>query len=241
MLLDNQNQPNFGQRANRNNSVFTNDDLKMHSSGYDFAQNDGNFISLLIIDESGSMGSIRKAVVDSYNDLVISILKDAKEIPDLLQHMNVYTFEGHQIIERLPLTTVRENSINQQLNYIPKGNTPLYDAIGISITKLEQQIIESNVPAEKFKVSVAIFTDGLENASIHFKLQEIQQLVNRLKSVGWEFSYYGTEHEVENIASLLEMNRFERFDKSTKGFKSSMENYSSNSKLSKAEFVKKFK
>jgi Mg-chelatase subunit ChlD len=241
MLLDNQNQPNFGRRANRNNPVFTNEDLKMHSTGYAFTQNGGNFISLLIIDESGSMGNIRKAVVESYNDLVASILKDAEEIPDLLQHMNVYTFEGQNIVERLPLTTVSDNPVNQHLNYIPKGGTPLYDAIGMSITKLERLIIESNIPSNKFKVSVAIFTDGLENASRDFSLLDIQQMVNRLKSLGWEFNYYGTDHDVEDIATLLEMNRCERFEKTSYGLKNSMENYSNNAKISKSDFVKRFK
>ena len=153
--------------------------------------------------------------------------------------MGVVTFEGNRILERLSLTTVTENSEIQELHYQPCGNTPLFDAMGISVTKLEQLIQKSGVSEEKVKVSVAIFTDGEENSSRQFTLGEIQRLIERLKLKGWEFSYYGTEHRVEEMAERLRMNRVERFEKSVHGIHNTMASYSRSSKMSKEEFIAK--
>ncbi len=213
----------------------------MHSTGHEFSMEQANFITLLIIDESGSMSNLQKATVESFNGLVKSILSDAAEIPTLTQHMGVVTFEGNCILERLPLTTIKENSVIQELQYQPCGNTPLFDAIGMSVTKLEQLIQQSRVSEEMVKVSVAIFTDGEENSSRQFTLGEIQRLIERLKLKGWEFSYYGTEHRVEEMAERLRMNRVERFDKSVHGIHNTMESYSRSSKMSKEEFIAKMK
>ena len=211
----------------------------MHSTGYEFSMEQANYITLLIIDESGSMSTLQQATVESFNGLVKSILNDASEIPTLTQHMGVVTFEGNRILERLSLTTVTENSEIQELHYQPCGNTPLFDAMGISVTKLEQLIQKSGVSEEKVKVSVAIFTDGEENSSRQFTLGEIQRLIERLKLKGWEFSYYGTEHRVEEMAERLRMNRVERFEKSVHGIHNTMASYSRSSKMSKEEFIAK--
>lgn len=235
MLIHTQDQNNSRNREWMRN----NERPIMHSTGYELSKEQANFITLLIIDESGSMASLKQATVESFNGLVKSILNDAIEIPTLTQHMGVVTFEGNRIVERLALTTVRENSEIQELYYHPNGNTPLFDAMGMSVTKLEKLIQQSGVPEEKVKVSVAIFTDGEENSSREFSLREIQRLVERLKLKGWEFSYYGTEHRVEEMAERLRMDRVERFEKSEHGLHNTMASYSRSSKMSKEEFMAK--
>ncbi len=197
--LLNQNNRDYDRRSNRRRT--------MESTGYQLSQELPNYITLLIIDESGSMSGLRNATIESFNGMVGSILTDAKEIPNLVQHMNVYTFEGSTITERLALTTVKENASIQTLEYYPGGSTPLFDAIGTAVTKLENIIHSERISDDKIKVSVAIFTDGAENSSQEYRLQEIQRMIARLKIKGWEFSYFGTEHRVEEMASQLHMDK----------------------------------
>ena len=210
-----------------------------HNQGFEFSKEKGNAITLLIIDESGSMRPLQAATVESYNGIVQSILNDAKELPDLVQHMNVYTFEGRRISENLPLTTVREGSTVQGLAYSPSGSTPLFDCMGESMTKLERIIDAAQLGEHGAEVSVAIFTDGEENSSQQYSLGEIKRMIERLKLKGWNFSYYGTDHAVEDMAERLNMDRVERFDKSRDGMMASMINFNKSSRNSKELFSKK--
>ncbi len=89
------------------------------------------------------------------------------------------------------------------LGYRPTGGTPLYDCLGTSLSRLEARLDASGIPEENLKVSVAIFTDGMENSSHNFSLKEVKALILRLKERGWEFVYYGTDHPVEDIAHDL--------------------------------------
>ena len=230
--LLNQNNSDYNRRSNRRRT--------MESTGCELSKDHPNFITLLIIDESGSMSSLRNATIESFNGMVGSILTDAKEIPNLVQHMNVYTFEGSTITERLALTTVKENATIQTLEYYPGGSTPLFDAMGTAITKLENILHSEQISEDKIKVSVAIFTDGAENSSREYRLQEIQRMITRLKLKGWEFSYFGTEHCVEEMASKLHMDKVQRFEKSKSGLKDTMASYARENSLSKHSYINKF-
>jgi Mg-chelatase subunit ChlD len=196
-------------------------------------------VSLLVLDESGSMSSMREAVVEMYNSLVLNILRESQEMPALLQHLNVYAFNSSRIAELLPLQTVESGGPNLVLGYRPRGGTPLYDCLGTSLSRLEARLDASGIPEENLKVSVAIFTDGMENDSRNFSLSEVKALILRLKERGWEFVYYGTDHPVEDIAHDLGVNRGVRFDKSSQGFRSAMDRYNSESKMSKEDFLRK--
>jgi len=194
---------------NRDNDRRYNRRKTMDSTGYELSQEHPNYITLLIIDESGSMAGLRNATIESFNGMVGSILTDAKEIPNLVQHMNVYTFEGSTIT-------------------------------GTAITKLENIIHAEKISDDTIKVSVAIFTDGAENSSREYSLQEIQRMITRLKIKGWEFSYFGTEHSVEEMATQLHMDKVQRFQKTKSGLKETMASYSRENSMSKHSFYDKF-
>jgi Mg-chelatase subunit ChlD len=208
---------------------------------FEFSKEKGNAITLLIIDESGSMGPLLNATIESYNGVVQSIMTDARELPDLVQHMNVWTFEGRTIRENLPLTTVTTGAHIQSLDYRPGGSTPLFDCMGESMSKLERLIDEAKLGDEGTQVSVAIFTDGEENSSRRYGLGEIKRMIERLKLKGWDFSYYGTDHAVEDMAEKLKMDRVERFEKSREGMHMSMMNFNVSARSSKEDYIKRFK
>ena len=53
--------------------------------------------------------------------------------------------------------------------------------MGTSLSRLEARLDASGIPEENLKVSVAIFTDGMENSSRNFSLGEVKALTLRFK------------------------------------------------------------
>ena len=100
------------------------------------------------------------------------------------------------------------NAINDS-SYKPASLTPLYDAMAFSISNLKQYLEGK----ENYSVLVTILTDGEENASKEYTGIEISRLVEELKSQNWTFTYIGTDHDVEKMALMLNINNTMSFDK----------------------------
>ncbi|MFW5545343.1 MAG: VWA domain-containing protein, partial [Prevotella sp.] len=69
--------------------------------------------------------------------------------------------------------------------YRPGGATPLYDAIGMGISKLNAQTTADD------HVLVTIITDGEENCSEGYNLKMIKTLIEKLKKQNWTFTLIG--------------------------------------------------
>jgi len=100
-----------------------------------------------------------------------------------------------------------------QKTYQPDSNTPLYDAMGTTLTKFRHLL---NTSADN-KVLVTIITDGQENASKEYTGKQIHQMVQELKVMGWVFTYIGADHDVEEAAKRIGVNNILRFDKTQQG------------------------
>ena len=98
-------------------------------------------------------------------------------------------------------------------DYIPCCTTPLYDAIGATITALHTQITGN--PAKS--ASVTIITDGYENASREFDFNTISRLIAQYKQEGWLFAYIGADHDVAQVAFSLNIQHHLTFDKTSGG------------------------
>jgi len=193
-------------------------------------------ITLLILDESGSMSSIAPTVVTTHQRIVQQILDEQRSMPELQQLISVWTFEGNHIRERIPLSEAAAHMLS--LEYMPLGNTPLYDAIGQAIGRVEAYLRGVEAPSE-VRVSVAVLTDGYENASRSFTRDEIKRLVSRLRESGWEFSYYGVDHDVERIAMELNFSDHLHIRKDSDGLHHFSQHYSAKEANSKMDFINK--
>ncbi len=77
-------------------------------------------------------------------------------------------------------------------NFVPKGMTALYDAIGKTIDMIKTRV--SNVPNEERpgKTIVAIMTDGEENSSVEYKYDTIKTMIETMeKEYNWSFLFLG--------------------------------------------------
>ncbi len=151
---------------------------------------------LIILDESGSMSSVREETITAFNDLMAKNDSLAAEFPDQEHRLTFVTFNSsgiRTVCFDIPLTEpIRISS----KNYSPMDGTPLWDAMGSSVLKLKHHIYGH----PDHKVLVTVITDGMENASREFSGKEIKMMIEGLREKNWVFAYLGADHDVESVA-----------------------------------------
>ena len=165
--------------------------------------------NLIILDESGSMSSIKSVIINGFNELVQSVKGIEKQFPDQEHLISMVSFNdlNTKILHFVdPINKL--NAINDS-TYNPASLTPLFDAMGFSISKLKHYLEAK----ENYSVLVTILTDGEENASIEYTSLAIKNLVKELKNQNWTFTYIGTDHDVEKMAARMNINNTMSFDK----------------------------
>ena len=118
--------------------------------------------NLIIVDESGSMSHLREATLSGINETIGTIKSAQKEFAETQEHtLTLVTFDSDSnrpdvrtMIDNQSITEVQEFS-----DYMPNGCTPLYDAMGQSLTKLHTAI-KGDVDASAV---VTVLTDGLDS------------------------------------------------------------------------------
>jgi len=167
-------------------------------------ENDGkaHIYNLIIVDESGSMNHLREATLSGINETIGTIRNAQKEFSETQEHnLTLVTFDSDSnrpdvrtLIDCQPI-----NEIGEFKDYMPNGCTPLYDAMGQSLTRLHNRIKKD---ADASAV-VTVLTDGLENASREWRADALRRLIEQLKEEGWSFSYMGSAHNVKEVTDLL--------------------------------------
>ncbi len=155
--------------------------------------------NLIILDESGSMETIKRPTISGFNEVVQTIKGAKEQFPDQEHFISLYTFNSDGIKSKLYCVPVGELEELTSRMYQPSSMTPLFDAIGTSVTKLKYDLAEE----ENVNVLVTILTDGLENASKEYTGKQIKALIDELKSKGWTFTYIGANHDVEQMAMSI--------------------------------------
>ena len=153
--------------------------------------------NLIILDESGSMSSIKKQAIDGVNETVQTIIAAQKKHQDQEHYVTLVAFNSDEIktiYDKASAHRVEELSDRQ---YQPSCATPLYDAMGNALTNLKKSVADVDV------VLVTIITDGYENASREYNGASIKALVESLKTKGWIFTYIGANQDVEKVASTI--------------------------------------
>ncbi len=165
--------------------------------------------NLIILDESGSMESIKSSIITGFNELVQTIQGIEKQFPDQEHFITFQTFNGlRQKMHHFMEPVSKLNQIDEK-KYLPDASTPLFDAMGFSINKLKNALQNQT----DYNVLVTIMTDGEENASREFSGNDIKKIIEGLKQNRWTFTYIGTEHDVKKIASTISINNTLQFEK----------------------------
>jgi|WetSurMetagenome_2_1015567.scaffolds.fasta_scaffold02160_2 hypothetical protein len=171
--------------------------------------------NLIILDESGSMESIKKNIISGFNEIVQTVKGIEKEFPEQEHFISLVTFNGlgHKTLHFTDAISKLE--MIDDSRYQPDANTPLYDAIGFSCTKLRNSLGKR----KNFNVLVTILTDGEENASTEYNGPAVKRLIEDLKNNNWTFTYIGTDHDVEKSAASMSITNSFSFSKDDEGIK----------------------
>lgn len=159
--------------------------------------------NLIILDESGSMEDVKKSTISGCNETVNTICAAQKKFAETQEHfVSIYAFQSkgsrssRYLLKNVPADEVKRIS---KEDYEPDGCTPLYDAVGATLTDLKSITAENNHAIG----SVTIITDGLENDSHRYSGEKIAQMINDLKEMGWNFNFIGSEIDVEEAAQQM--------------------------------------
>ena len=174
--------------------------------------------NLIILDESGSMHGLEKMCVDGVNETIQTIKNASKANPDQKQMFSFVTFSGRVMNEHPirvktyleEITKVEEFPVEA---YVPNGNTPLFDAMGIALTELEKKVTDDDIAL------VTVITDGYENASRMYSQRAIQNLVSRLDERGWVFTYIGANQDAMYESSKIGIKNSMNFCADEEGMK----------------------
>ena len=168
--------------------------------------------NLIILDESGSMSCVRGQTITGCNETLNSIRNTAKDMPSIKQYVSIFCFDNtnsRYIFQDVPVEDTRDLTPK---DYCPNSCTPLYDAIGYTVTQLQRLIDQTDSVAV-----VTIITDGYENASCSWTHHAVVELIESLKKKGWVFTFIGANIDVEKTASGLGINSFVKFAQSDLG------------------------
>jgi Mg-chelatase subunit ChlD len=165
--------------------------------------------NLIILDESGSMGSIKELIISGFNELVQTIKGIEKDFPEQEHFISFVTFNGRGQNTLHFMDPVGKLMEIDGSKYHPNSSTPLYDAMGDSMTKLKHALEKQT----DYNVLVTVLTDGEENASKEYNGAAIKKMVEELKQSGWTFTYIGTDHDVESFAVNISINNVMNFKK----------------------------
>lgn len=169
--------------------------------------------NVIILDKSGSMTSIAREAIDGVNETIGSIKSAQEKNPDQRHLVTLVAFCGCEqkvIYDNVP---VDQANLLTDRDYRPCCMTPLYDAIGSTITRVHA--LKSHV--EDSLSLVTIITDGYENASREFSLAAIRSLIESYKEQGWQFTYIGADHDVEQVSFSLHIDHHLKFEKTREG------------------------
>lgn len=171
--------------------------------------------NLIILDESGSMHSIKILTIQGFNEIAQTIKSVVAQFPRQAHFISQVSFNclGQKtLLWKEPVSRLHQLDI---ANYWPSASTPLFDAIGYSTTRLDCEL----QGVELYNVLVTIFTDRAEKASVEFSGLAIKLLIEGLKAKNWTFTYIGTYHEVEELAVSISINNVMKFEKTESGIK----------------------
>ena len=133
-----------------------------------------------LLDETGSMGGLKKETISSFNEYVQSVKDEIKDVVMTLTKFNSLKIEIIYNLRQLKnVPSLDEKS------YEPNALTPLYDAIGQTIREMEPHMKECK------KALFIIQTDGYENASKEYSLDAIKKLIKEKEKEGWTFVFLG--------------------------------------------------
>jgi len=173
----------------------------------------------IILDKSGSMGSLREYAINTFNEQIQTLKKESNSPKEITKKILKGSTDVTGVETYLSLVSFNDNvdfhTFNQDVNsikefpadeYKPNGSTALFDAIGDTIDRFTSEIPELN--EEDSGALLIVVTDGEENASRRYGGEEgrkkLKARIDELQKTGkWTITFMGAEKVLETAVGRL--------------------------------------
>lgn len=150
---------------------------------------------VFIMDRSGSMAGLESDTIGGFNAM---LHKQQKQEGRALLSLVLFDDQIETIYDRIDIQEVP--NLDDESYYV-RGCTAFLDAMGTTIEYIQKkhQALKDECPE---KTIFIITTDGLENASRHYRKKKIKKMIDKqIKQHQWQFIYLGANMDAIEEAS----------------------------------------
>ena len=152
----------------------------------------------IILDSSGSMNEIRTATIDGFNTF-INEQKNTNE--ELCVSLIKFSDKWETIFD---MENINEIGILDKEKYRPSGQTALFDTIGYTINSIGKRLSDTDLSLRPENVIVVVITDGEENSSLTYSLEQINSMIKHQTDVyKWSFVFIGSKQDAFKNGSQM--------------------------------------
>lgn len=152
----------------------------------------------VLMDSSGSMASLTKDTIGGFN----TFLAEQKALSGTAT-LTLCTFSTtinlvHDCIDLQAVPNLTTST------YHASGGTALLDAMGITINEVGKKLASMAEEEKPSKVIFLIITDGEENSSKEYSLQNVKDMVSHQREkYNWEFVFIGANMDAIEVGETL--------------------------------------
>lgn len=134
-----------------------------------------------VLDRSGSMASCKDDTIGGFNEYVKTLKAGKASDKSRFTMVQFDSYGIDTLYDDAKMEAVKPLTTE---TYVPRANTPLYDAIGKTIHRM--------LEAKAKDVLFTILTDGQENDSREYGFKALKDLMKECEDKhGWNFSFIG--------------------------------------------------
>ena len=159
---------------------------------------------IIILDESSSMYTSRKATIDSCNEFLDLQRADAKK-QGIKTYVSIYKFNGSEVYCITGYVNIKKIQHITAQDYVPNGMTNLNDAVG-SVMATVNQTLKLNKKKDRESVIFNIITDGYENCSKSFTAADIKLMISKAEEANWSFNFMGADIDAFAVGRTYGLN-----------------------------------
>ena len=154
---------------------------------------------VLLLDSSGSMATIKKSTIESYNKFIED---QQKSNPRDAVKFSLVKFST-ECTELVPIELHDVPKLSDE-TFRPDGNTALYDAMAKIIDELGVELYNTPQPLRPSSVIMVILTDGEENSSFKFTSKDVfDRVTHQQEKYSWRFIYLGANQDAIKTANRM--------------------------------------
>jgi hypothetical protein len=147
-----------------------------------------------ILDRSGSMSSIMSDSIGGFN----TFLQKQRDLPDdATITVALFDSSGNYdlVYDNVDIKKAKDLTSKE---WFPRGLTALYDALGKTINADKAKLAKLGTEAPA-KVLVCVVTDGLENDSKEYSINDIKKLIKDCEKDDWNFVYLAANQDAFDV------------------------------------------